>query len=448
MDPGDGGLMRVVVLGAGPAGLAAARWAQAGGAEVVVVEQGAAVGGLARSVRWRGADLDLGSHVFTTDDLRVAALWHDAAGAWRWVPVRRGVHTGDRVVSYPFSPARLLREHPRLAAAVALGWARQRVAPAADDGSARARLTARYGHTAVDRLFASYVQKLYGLDPAQVDADFVDALPGARRDRGGLHPHPDDPRRVVVLDPDPARPRRFRWPEAGTGSLWPAMARGLQIHPAAPVQRVELGGGRVRAVVAGGARFPADAVVSTIPLPALLRALHPGTLDLAPTAARSTLVLYLHLDRDPGTPWSWVHLYPLTTPAGRVTFFRHWHPSLARFVAVELWTDAGGTRWEQGADALGAETSHDLERAGLLGGARLEAAHVERLPGSHPVLYRGYRADRDALLSRLAGVHGLHLAGRHGTWVVDSLAEAMRSGVEAAERALEGRAPTRAGPGS
>lgn len=434
MDPQGGGLTRVVVLGAGPAGIAAARTAAARGGEVTLIDRSPAVGGLARSAHRWGVDLDLGSHVFTTDDPRVAALWHDAAGPWRWVPVHRGIWTGDRVVSYPFSPARLLREHPRLATKVGFGWARQRLSPAPDDGSARARLTARYGAAAVEELFAGYVEKLYGLDPALVDADFVDALPGARRDRGGEHPHPDDPRRTVVLDPDPARPVRFRWPEAGTGSLWPAMARGLPFRGGAAVERVEVDGGRVRAVIVGGERLPADAVISTIPLPALARALDPATpLPTRPTA-RSTLVIFLRLDHDPGTPWSWVHLYPHTAAAGRVTFFRHWHPRLAPFVALELWTDASGARWEMGAEALGAEAERDLRRAGLLGDARVTDAAVERLPSSHPVLYKGYRADRDALLARLAGIAGLTVAGRHGAWVVDSVADAMTSGIEAAER--------------
>lgn len=431
-------MTRLVVLGAGPAGLAAARTAAARGLEVVVVDRAPAVGGLAQSAPLWGTDIDLGSHVFTTDDPRVAALWHDAVGAWRWVPVHRGVWTGDRVVTYPFTPRRLLREHPRLATRIGLGWARQRLAPGADDGSARARLTSRYGRAAVDALFAGYVEKLYGLDPAEVDADFVEALPGARRERGGVYPHPTDPIRTVYLDPDPARPVRFRWPEAGTGSLWPAMARGLEVRLGAAVEQVEVAGGRVRAVVAGGERLPTDAVVSTIPLPALARALSPRG-DASPRrAARSTVLIFLRLDRDPGVPWSWVHLYPRSAAAGRVTFFRHWSAAGARIVTLELWTDTEAPHWSMDARALGAACERDLTRAGLLGGARVEDVALRHLPASHPVHYKGYRTDRDALLAAVSAVGGLAVAGRHGSWTVDSMADAMSGGIDAAERVLTG----------
>jgi phytoene dehydrogenase-like protein len=52
----------VLILGAGPAGLATALFAARRGLRVAVIERGAAVGGLTRSETIDGVRVDLGSH--------------------------------------------------------------------------------------------------------------------------------------------------------------------------------------------------------------------------------------------------------------------------------------------------------------------------------------------------------------------------------------------------
>lgn len=55
---------RVVILGAGPAGLTAAYELSNLGVECVVLEQDAVVGGLARTVEYNGFRFDIGGHRF------------------------------------------------------------------------------------------------------------------------------------------------------------------------------------------------------------------------------------------------------------------------------------------------------------------------------------------------------------------------------------------------
>lgn len=70
---------RVAVVGAGPAGLAAARRLEALGAQVTVFEQSSAVAGKCASLEVDGRPYDLGGHVCTPRYVRVAA-WARALG--------------------------------------------------------------------------------------------------------------------------------------------------------------------------------------------------------------------------------------------------------------------------------------------------------------------------------------------------------------------------------
>src|SRR5262245_52153272 len=71
----------VVVIGAGPAGLTAAYDLTQRGVPTVVFESDAQVGGLAKTVVYRGFRFDIGGHRFFTKVSTVRELWHELLGA-------------------------------------------------------------------------------------------------------------------------------------------------------------------------------------------------------------------------------------------------------------------------------------------------------------------------------------------------------------------------------
>src|SRR4030095_16035493 len=71
---------RTVVIGAGPAGLTAAWWLARRGVLPLVLESDAQVGGLARTVEYKGFRFDIGGHRFFTKVAPVARLWGEILG--------------------------------------------------------------------------------------------------------------------------------------------------------------------------------------------------------------------------------------------------------------------------------------------------------------------------------------------------------------------------------
>src|SRR5918995_797854 len=68
---------RVLVLGAGPAGVTAGYLLGRAGADAIVLEAEDQVGGLAKTVVREGYRFDLGGHRFFTKVKEVDDLWHE-----------------------------------------------------------------------------------------------------------------------------------------------------------------------------------------------------------------------------------------------------------------------------------------------------------------------------------------------------------------------------------
>ena len=70
----------VIIIGAGPAGLTAAYELSKLGMKSVVLEADTQVGGLARTVNYRGYRFDIGGHRFFSKVPYVNELWHEILG--------------------------------------------------------------------------------------------------------------------------------------------------------------------------------------------------------------------------------------------------------------------------------------------------------------------------------------------------------------------------------
>ena len=71
---------KVVIIGAGPAGLTAAYELSKEGIPSVVLEKDSVVGGLARTVNYRGYHFDIGGHRFFTKVRVVQDMWQEVLG--------------------------------------------------------------------------------------------------------------------------------------------------------------------------------------------------------------------------------------------------------------------------------------------------------------------------------------------------------------------------------
>ena len=101
---------RVVVVGAGPAGLTAAYELAKRGCRATVLECDPVVGGISRTVERDGWRFDIGGHRFFTKVPEVEALWHEILGDEDFLvrPRQSRIFYDDKYYDYPLRVANVL----------------------------------------------------------------------------------------------------------------------------------------------------------------------------------------------------------------------------------------------------------------------------------------------------------------------------------------------------
>jgi phytoene desaturase len=302
--------VKVIVIGAGLGGLAAALRLQATGCDVTVLEQRDAPGGRASRLTDRGFTWDTGPSLITMPWVLEEAFaaggldLHREVRLRRLDPLYRIRWAGDsRTLDFAGSPVRLREEVARFSPSDA-----RRV----DDFLAAVRPIYEHAILGAGRRPFEDMRSLAALLPTMLR---LNALMPLDRFVARYFEHP----RVreafsfhsLFIGGDPFRvPAIYAalvylqvldggwYADGGVYSLVEAMARPLDVRCGARVEAVETLGGRVRGVrLAGGERLRADAVVSNADVlrtDALLGRC-PAGLPLRPTM--SCFLLYLGLDR-------------------------------------------------------------------------------------------------------------------------------------------------------
>jgi protoporphyrinogen oxidase len=318
--------LRVVIIGAGPAGLTAAHeLAAAGVGDIVVLESTHEVGGLSRSVNYKGNRIDIGGHRFFSKSDWVMKWW------LRMLPMAADPSpSGELQLAYqgmrralPEAPtaresdARVMLVRRRLSriyfegkffdyplkadfeTALKLGLWRcatfgssylwSKLFPRRPERSLEDFFINRFGDRLYRQFFKEYTEKVWGTPcdriSAQWGAQRVKSLSIGKALRHALlklfSRRADDfgaAQQTSLIE-------RFLYPKFGPGLMWEVAAerlqeRGVKIVFDATVKHIEHGDGRVRAVRAAGAggleqRYEADCFVSTMPVRELVRGLSP-----------------------------------------------------------------------------------------------------------------------------------------------------------------------------
>ncbi len=402
----------IVVLGGGFAGLVAAVEIQRLGRDVVVLEAGDAVGGLARSHREQGGvSFDTGAH-FVTNRLATALGVMDRCDDAACYG--EAVRIGGRSVGYPLG---LLRT-PRFAAAAAAS----RLRAPADARSAADRFRAEYGTALADEVALPLLEAWSGRPAEELAPSVMDKIPGSIGGTIALTAARRMTGRPVAIGYCAEAPQSANvwhvYPREGLEVFVRKLADELagRVRLQSPVEAVQLDGDRVVGVRAAGRDLDAAAVISTLPAPALPRVVdHPAVAPLAGLRFRAMVFVQLHvrgrnlLDQ----PVMW---FPdRSLPFFRVTEAPMAMPSLAApgetVLTVDFGAEVGDAVWSAAIDDLAAvaldaltDLVPDLRRRHL-------GTFSTRTPLAYPVFATETEPARRAITSH--GLRGLASAGRN-----------------------------------
>jgi protoporphyrinogen oxidase len=447
----------IVVVGAGPSGLAAAHEAVARGHRASVLEKLDQVGGLARTVTRGGERFDIGPHRFFTLNPEIRDLFREVAGEdLRLVHRRTRIFYRGRFFDYPLTPVNALLGLGPLAglgilASYAAAALRRRLKPRAAE-SFEDWVVDRFGRRLFETFFKSYTEKVWGIPCSRIDASWAEQrIKGLSLGAALRHAffHSERPKLKTLAD-------AFMYPRHGAGQLYENMVRRIEagggnVTCGAEVGAIRRDGFRVTSVVhrrADGLMGEAlgDFYLSSAPLSELLAAFDPP--PPAEVVAASRALRYRHhvsaqLVLQGPAPFAdnWIYLHSPDLAMARVSSYRNFsaemaaaadrHPMTAEYFCFE--EDA---IWRATDDEVLALAGDELARSGLAGGARIVDGFVVRSPRAYPVIERGVEAHIAVIRAWLDRFENFLPIGRSGMFKYNNQDHAMATGIFAARRAL------------
>jgi protoporphyrinogen oxidase len=434
LKPGD----KVVVIGAGPAGLTAAYLLAKDGVHVTVLEGDDMVGGISRTAQYKGYRFDIGGHRFFTKIQPVQDIWEELlADEFISVPRMSRIHYSGKYFDYPLKPMNALRGLG-LINAIRIVWSYldSRLNPTPVEENFEQWVTNRFGTRLYQIFFKTYTEKVWGIPCTEIRAEWaaqrIQGLSLARAILSATALNKRSNKIKSLID-------EFRYPRLGPGQMW-EKARDriremghavLMEHYATHIETAvdPATGARkatgVRVESASGTQLiPADHVISTMPVRSLVRALDPAPAPKVLEAAeglryRDFLVVALILEGDKLFPDNWVYIHTPGVKVGRIQNFNNWSPAMVpeagrTCLGMEYFCFKGDGLWESSDADLIKQASFELDQLGLAPNTKVVDGTVIRMPKAYPIYDAEYRGHLDNVRTCIDAIPNLHTVGRNG----------------------------------
>jgi protoporphyrinogen oxidase len=440
----------VVVIGAGPAGLTAAFDLTRRGVPTVVFDQDDQVGGLAKTVVYKGFRFDIGGHRFFTKVPSVRDLWHELLGddLLRRPRLSR-IYYGGRFFDYPLKASNVLVNlGPLTSAAVLASYARACASPIRPERSFEDWVCNRFGRVLFEMFFKSYTEKVWGIPCSAIGAEWA-----AQRIKGlslwtaalgmlGGNGHG----RIKTLI------HEFEYPRLGPGMMWEACRdrverAGGRVTLGSRIVEVRHDADQVTAVVVdrrGERRLqPASHVISTMPVRHLVKTMSPVAPRDVRAAAdrlkyRDFLTVALIVDQAAVFPDNWIYVHDPSVRVGRIQNFKNWSPEMVpderyTVLGLEYFCFDTDSMWSTPDAELVAMGARELAQLGLGDAAKVVDGTVVRQRAAYPVYDAHYRDAVEVVRAFMEReLPNLQLAGRNGMHKYNNQDHAMMTGLMAA----------------
>jgi len=428
LKPGD----HIAVIGAGPAGLTGAYLLAKEGYDVTVFEGTGMVGGISQTAQYKGYRFDIGGHRFFTKIEPVEELWHEILGdQFIKTPRLSRIYYNGKFFHYPLRAANALFGLGVFKAfAILCSYAKAKLWPNPVEENFEQWVSNRFGKKLYQIFFKTYTEKVWGIPCTDIRAEWAAqriqnlSLAKAILNAASLNRRSTKIKSLI---------NEFQYPRLGPGQMWEMCTDkverlGGKVLMEHKVKRLEVEGGRVRAVVArnseGEVRVEADHVISTMPVRSLVRALEPAPpADVLEAAGglkyRDFLVVTLIIDAEPLFPDNWIYIHDPKVKVGRIQNFNNWSRAMVpdenrTCLGLEYFCFKGDGLWETKDEELIELAKKEVAELGLVDPNLVIDGCVVRMPKAYPIYDGEYREHLDKAREHLDAITNLHPVGRNG----------------------------------
>jgi protoporphyrinogen oxidase len=452
----------VAIIGAGPAGLTAAYLLSKNDVEVTVLEADPLyVGGISRTVTYKGFHFDIGGHRFFSKSKAVEDLWTEILpNDMLHRPRSSRIFYGGKLFTYPLKPFEALIKLGIFQSILCvLSWLTARLFPFRDPRNFEEWVSNQFGRRLFNIFFKSYTEKVWGMSCKEISADWaaqrIKGLSLGSAIKNAVLPQRYNGDRTKVIK---TLIDSFRYPRRGPGMMWEACAdkvkaMGGQIEMGCKVTacaydemtstwnvQFENQAGDVHVLAA-------EHVISSAPMRALIRGLSPKASERARRAAESlkyrdflTVMLILkerHVFDD-----NWIYIHDPGVKVGRIQNFRSWSPEMVpdpdkACYGLEYFCFEHDGLWDASDADLIELGKRELIKIGLAQEGDVVDGCVVRQKKAYPVYDDDYAKHVATIRQELESRYpNLHLVGRNGMHKYNNQDHAMMTAMLCVENIL------------
>lgn len=464
---------KAIIIGAGPAGLTAAyELLKRTDIIPVILEKSDAIGGISKTVNYKGNRMDIGGHRFFSKSDRVMNWWlnmmpmetteesvqityHNSSHNITATPsttdpdkvmlVRRRlsrIYFLRKFFTYPiqlsFDTLRKLGIGRTID--ILLSYVQARLFPRRPEKNLEDFFINRFGKKLYQLFFKDYTEKVWGVPCTEISAEW-----GAQRIKGisigkalahavrSLKPKPKSGKGDIgQKGTETSLIERFLYPKYGPGQLWEEVARQVQamggeIHMNQQVKQIHTQDHTVTAIeTIDSTLYKGDYFFSTMPVKELIAGMNGAVpAEVAEIAEglqyRDFITVGVLLSRiadGKGLPDTWIYIQEKDVNVGRLQIFNNWSPFMVRdpntiWVGMEYFCNTTDTFWKLSDEEIQSVAIEELEKMGLAKIEDVLDSTVLRVEKTYPAYFGTY--DRFEEIRQFTDSYvNLFLVGRNG----------------------------------
>ena len=452
-----------LIIGAGPAGLTAAYELSKHGHSVTVIERDPTyVGGISRTVNYKGYRFDIGGHRFFSKSAEIEALWTELlSDELLERPRSSRIYYNGKLFDYPLRAGDALSKLGVFEALrCVLSYARAQMSPTLPAKTFEQWVVNNFGRRLFEIFFKTYTEKVWGMDCSEISADWA-----AQRIKGlnlfqaiisslGLQGRGKDGGVIKTLIGS------FRYPRLGPGQMWERardriVQMGGRVHMGTTIASLNWHEDTAQwtAILSDSqgheTKVTADHLISTAAINEAVKLLGvDGEPDIAQAAAnlryRDFITVALIARGKERFDDNWIYIHDPAVKVGRIQNFKSWSPALlpdpdTACYGLEYFCFAGDGLWTSSDESLVALATAEMAKLGLVAAEDVIDGTVIRQPKAYPVYDDFYRFNVDTIRGGLEQrFKTLHLAGRNGMHKYNNQDHAMMTGLLTARNIMAG----------
>jgi protoporphyrinogen oxidase len=449
---------KVIIIGGGPAGLTAAYELNKSGIRSEVFEKDDIVGGISRTVNYKGYRFDIGGHRFFTKVKVVQDMWDEV--------LRRDFLLRDRLsriyyrkkfFNYPFEVKNAVFGLGIFnSLLIVLSYLRAQVIPIKPENTFEQWITNRFGYRLYKIFFKTYTEKVWGIPCSEISSEWAAqrikglSLFSALKNALLKKPHADKNVIKTLIN-------SFHYPKMGPGMMWEKVREiveeGLcRVHMSSGIEKIYWHNDAVLAVETcnGGitSRISGTDFISSMPIRELIAKLEP----LPPSEIlkagdklnyRDFITVSLIIDKKTIFKDNWIYIHDLNVKVGRIQNFKNWSPYMVpdpdkTCLGMEYFCLENDEFWSMSNENLVDLAKNELENLGFAKKSEIIDGTVVRMPKAYPVYDEEYKKALEQIKEFLGNISNLQLVGRNGMHKYNNQDHSMLTSMLAVKNILGG----------